>query len=58
MLAILCTGLPITNTTAGKWLNNLTFYDDNKCITGNRQTINDVGVNKICHIQNTHQDRM
>ena len=33
MLVILCTGLPITTTTAGEWLNILIFYNYSKCIT-------------------------
>ena len=41
--AILCMGLPITITVAGKWLNSLIFYDDIKQITANGQTIIYVG---------------
>ena len=32
MLAIMCTGLPITTTTAGERLNSLIFHDNITCI--------------------------
>ena len=36
ILTILCTGLPITATLVGQWLNSLiTFNGDIKCITTN-----------------------
>ena len=50
VFAILSTRLPMTTTIAGKWLNNLTFHDDNKCITANGQMMINVGLNKICYI--------
>ena len=34
-----CTGLPITTTIAGQWLNSLIFHDNIKCITANGLTI-------------------
>ena len=43
LLAILCTGLPITTTAATKLLNNLIFHDDIKCITGNGEMITKLG---------------
>ena len=39
ILAILCTGLPISTTAAAKLLNSLIFQDDTKCITGNGEMI-------------------
>ena len=39
ILAILCTDLPISTTTAGKWFNILKFYGNIKCITTNGSTI-------------------
>ena len=39
ILAILCTGLPITTTIAGKQLNSLIFHGNIKCIIANGQTI-------------------
>ena len=35
ILVILCMGLSITTTIAGKWLNSLIFHDDVKCIIAN-----------------------
>ena len=35
ILAIICTGLPITTTIAHEWFNSLIFHDDNKYITAN-----------------------
>ena len=39
--AILCTGLHITTTIAGEWLNSLIFHNNNKCITPNEQMMID-----------------
>ena len=48
-----CTGLPITTTTAGKWLNSLISYDNIKCINviiANGQTVINVDAD------NTHNN--
>ena len=47
ILAIVCTGLPITPTTAGEWLISLIFYDDIKCITANRLMIIISGIDNV-----------
>ena len=39
VLAIVCTGLPITTTIAGQWLNGLIFHHSIKCITAIGQAI-------------------
>ena len=50
ILAILYTGLPITISIVGKWLNNLIFCDDNVCIAANGHTIIYIDVNELCHM--------
>ena len=39
VLMVLCTGLPITTTISGEWLNSLILYDNIKCITSNGQVM-------------------
>ena len=39
IFTIVCTGLSITTTIAGDWLNSLIFHDDIKCDTDNGYTI-------------------
>ena len=36
---VLCTGLLITTTIAGEWLNSLILHDNIKCMTSNRQVM-------------------
>ena len=54
ILAILRMDLPITATISGKWLNILTFHDDNKCITANGQMMINDDANKIYHVTIIH----
>ena len=55
ILAFLCTGLPITTTTAGQWLNNSIYHTDIKfIIIANEQTIIYVGADHICHMTIIH----
>ena len=48
ILVILCMGLSITTTIAGKWLNSLIFHDDVKCITVNGLIMIYVGDYSYC----------
>ena len=54
ILAILCTGLPITTTIAGQWLNSSIFHANIKFIIANGQTIIHVGAGHICHMMIIH----
>ena len=49
ILMILCTGIPITTTIVDEQLNSLIFYDDNKCITANRQNMIYVGTDYVSY---------
>ena len=54
ILAILCTGLPITTNIAGQWLNSSIFHTDIKFIIANGQAIIYVGADHICHMTIIH----
>ena len=46
--------LCIITTIAGKWLNNLIFHDNVKCIIANGHTIIYVGTDYTCHATIIH----
>ena len=54
ILAILCTGRPITTAVVGELLSNLIFHDGVKFITANGYMIIYFGADYVCHMMVIH----